>query len=221
MFQQSFDEIRSRATPHQAKHIFENLSVLQHSIRQNVRNEKRSCISQEHETYSLTSYESQNNVPRQPKRSKTPKNSAHNITIHAARPPLRILNDALKIQDGMQSIALNLSTNNEEKECRKLLTCVDRDGATIANWQSTQSQTCNYDENKENIAMEAMQTDSMTIPTNSNFWSITEITKEGRQQRRASSNTSHRAKKQARTNRAKLAKQEKKKRQQRESETMK
>jgi len=98
---------------------------------------------------------------------------------------------------------------------------VDRDDAMIANWQSTQSQTCNYDENKENIAMEAMQTDSMTIPTNSNFWSITEITKEGRQQRRASSNTSHRAKKQARTNRAKLAKQEKKKRQQRESETMK
>jgi len=111
----------------------------------------------------------------------------------------------------MQLIASILSTNNEEKECRKLLTCVDRDGATIANWQSTQSQTCNYDENKENIAMEAMQTDSMTIPTNSNFWSITEITKEGRQQRRASSNTSHRAKKQARTNRAKLAKQEKKK----------
>jgi len=34
IFQQSFDEIRSRATPHQAKHIFENLSVLQHSIRQ-------------------------------------------------------------------------------------------------------------------------------------------------------------------------------------------
>ena len=120
----------------------------------------------------------------------------------------------------MQSIASNLSTNNEEKECRKLLTCVDRDGATIANWQSTQSQTCNYDENKENTAMEAMQTDSMTIPTNSNFWSITETTTEGKQQKHASSNTSHRAIKQARTNRAKLAKQEKK-RQQRESETIK
>jgi hypothetical protein len=97
---------------------------------------------------------------------------------------------------------------------------VDRDDAMIANWQSTRSQTCKYDENKENIAMEAMQTDSMTIPTNSNFWSIMETTKEGRQQKHASSNTSHRAKKQARTNRARLAKQEKK-RQQRESETMK
>ena len=97
----------------------------------------------------------------------------------------------------MQSIASNLSTNNEEKECRKLLTCVDRDGATIANWQSNGSQTCNYDGNKENVAMEAMQTDSMRITTNSSFWSITEITKDGRQQR------------------------QEKKRQQRESETMK
>jgi hypothetical protein len=150
MFQQSFDEIRSRATPHQAKCVFENLSVLQHSIRQNIRNEKRSYISQEHETYSLTSYESQNNIPRQPKRSKTPKNSAHNITIHATRPPLRILNDALnmpdganKLQDGMQSIASNIYTNNDEKGYRKLLTCVDRDDATIAIWQSTRSENVN------------------------------------------------------------------------------
>jgi hypothetical protein len=120
----------------------------------------------------------------------------------------------------MQLIASILSTNNEEKDCRKLSACVDRDDVTLANWQSTRSQTCNYDRNKENITMEAMQTDSMSITTNSNFWSITEITKEGRQQRHASSNTSHNAKKQARTNRAKLAKQEKK-RQQRESETMK
>ncbi len=227
MFQQSFDEICSRATPHQAKHIFENLSVLQHSIRQNVRNEKRSCISQEHETYSLTSYESQNNVPRQPKRSKTPKNSAHNITIHATRPPLRILNDALnmpdganKLQDGMQSIASNIYNNNDEKGYKKILTCVNRDDATIAIWQSTRSETYKYDENKENTAMEAMLTDSMNIPTNSNVWSSTETTTEGKQQKHASSNTSHRAIKQARTNRAKLAKQEKK-RQQRESETMK
>jgi hypothetical protein len=104
---------------------------------------------------------------------------------------------ANRLQAGMQLIALNLSTNNEEKDCRKLSTCVDRDGVTLANWQSTRSQTCNYDGNKDNIAMEAMQTDSMRITTNSSFWSITEITKDGRQQR------------------------QEKKRQQRESETMK
>jgi len=67
--------------------------------------------------------------------------------------------------------------------------------------------------------MDAMQTDSMSITTNSSFWSIKGITKDGRQQRHAISNTSHRAKKQAHMNWAKLARQEKK-RQQRESETM-
>jgi hypothetical protein len=109
---------------------------------------------------------------------------------------------ANRLQAGKQLIASNLSTNNEEKDCRKLSTCVDRDDVTLANWQSNGSQTCNYDGNKENVAMEAMQTDSMSITTNFSFWSITEITKDRRQQRHAISNTSHRAKKQARMNRA-------------------
>jgi hypothetical protein len=50
-FQHSFQEIRSRAPPNQSRHILENLSILHHTIRQNVGTSKHSCSSQDHDRY--------------------------------------------------------------------------------------------------------------------------------------------------------------------------
>ena len=50
-FRHSFQEIRSRAPPNQSLHILENLSILHHTIRQNVGKSQHSCCSQDHDKY--------------------------------------------------------------------------------------------------------------------------------------------------------------------------